>query len=647
MSLLISLFTLLASASLPFQFTYDGKVYKGFEGTIDGTLRVSAVRESHPEFSETEYTVWFENIGDKPSDILEDIYALKTVFKGRNPVLRGCLGDIDNFYSPYTDDFSKGDVFFESNSGRATHGNFPYFDLVHGKGGTRLAIGWAGTWDARFHKSRKGIEVSARSNPGFRAVLLPGEKVRTGLIVLLDYDSREEHVGVNRWRAWYMKHIMPKANAEGDSVKPFWTFNFAQDTGLENPDASVSETYFTWQRTLAVLKQEKLLPDFRWIDAGWYCNPDLSTSGTGWWDVGTWTLDESKWPGDSFRESNDACHELGLKTLLWFEPERITNLEAMVKNFGYKPEWASNPNESWITSYIGNPDCFKWTLDRITGIMEACGIDLYREDNNIDHINKWAYLERREEAATGLPRRGMIENRQIQAHYALWDAVIDFCRRTGKCTFLDSCASGGGRNDIEGMKRGFPILRSDYDRGTVDMRLSQSSEFCKWIPFHGASTKDTPDMLTKMLVPPDTYITRASLLPVMNYNAPVSHDPSFDFDAFRESISLWKSCNHLLTKDFYHLTEWHGPTDTEGWTAFAYYDPETGEGILTAFRQQTCISGAYVVKLPFAQNGVQYSVKDDDSGKEWRLNGDEMLNGLTLTLPEPRSSLLWRIKELK
>lgn len=182
--------TMSAAGRLPYEFTYDGKVYKGFEGVIDGTLRVHVERASHPEFDEREYTVWFENVSDKPSAILEDIYALKTTFRGPAPLLRGCLGDHDNCYSQYCRDLSQeGSICFKSTSGRATHVQFPYFDLVYGNGGTRIALGWAGTWEARFSTKGSVTTVEAKTDQNLRTILLPGEKVRTGLIVMLDYDG--------------------------------------------------------------------------------------------------------------------------------------------------------------------------------------------------------------------------------------------------------------------------------------------------------------------------------------------------------------------------------------------------------------------------------------------------------------------------
>ena len=130
-----------ASANkLPYEFTYNGKQYRGYEGVIDGLLKVSVVRAERPEFDQQEYTVWFENTGDRPTGILEDVYALKTTFKGANPILRGCLGDHENFYRQYSTDLSSEPVKFVSTEGRATHIVFPYFDLVHGKGSRIVKI---------------------------------------------------------------------------------------------------------------------------------------------------------------------------------------------------------------------------------------------------------------------------------------------------------------------------------------------------------------------------------------------------------------------------------------------------------------------------------------------------------------------------
>ena len=610
----------LGDGGLPYAFEYGGKAYRGYEGVLDGTLKVSVERQEFSDFPGADwYTVWFENVGDGPSAVLKDIVSLDAVFAGGKPVLSGILGDHGNKYRPYVHDFSKdGPKRFLSLEGRATHVVFPYFNLAHGDGGTLLALGWAGTWQADFNPVANGVRLVGRNSVGFAAQLLPGEKVRSALVARIPYAGRDEAAAMNRWRRFYMRHVLPK-NADGSDLKPLTAAGFAADTGLPNSDGSISERSFTWQPTLKKLIDERVVPDFRWFDAGWYFDPAGKTVPTDWWGtVGRWELDREKWPGASFRESNEACHRAGMKVFMWFEPERVTHLDELVKNCGYRREWSVAGRV--CTSDLGNPDCLKWTLDRILKTMDEGAVDMYREDNNSDPAGAWKEFDRSTAAATGLVRAGISENKGIQGHYALWDGIIAHCKAKGGCPFVDSCASGGGRNDLESMRRGFPMMRSDADRTTTALRLSMSWGFNKWIPFHGTATKETANELESAAQFGDAYVTRASLLPVYAYHEAFSQNKKLDFDILRRNLAEWRSVADLLTKDFYTLTPWHAPTDRTGWTAFAYHDPATGKGVLMAFRQEDCKEPTCEVTLPFVADSAKRVMK--------------------LSLDKPRSSLL-------
>ena len=652
-------------ASIPVSFTYDGVERNGLGGlpvverrigpvapvrrgrlvcTLDATLTVTLEAAYCAEFGEIEYTLWFANPGQSPSKPLANLYAYRAAVPGANPRLRGILGDHRNFYAAYDSDLMAEPRGFRSVNGRATHIVFPYFDLVHGDGGTLMALGWAGTWEAGFLAMNGETHVFAKTCSGLNAAILPGERIRTGLVVLLSYAGRDADRATNRWRAWFMKYNFPKANADGDAIQPFSTTCFAGDTGLPNSDGSISERATTWKRTLDKLAAERVLPDFRWFDAGWYCDPARQTVPTDWWGtVGTWELDREKWPGTSFRESNEACHALGLKTLVWFEPERVTHLDDLVRNFGYRREWGIQTGHC-ITSNLGDDDCLAWTLGRITKMMGDHAVDLYREDNNSDPATAWRILDARDAERLKLPRNGINENRCIQGHYKLWDGIIAFCAKNGKCTFVDSCASGGGRNDIESMRRGVPFMRSDFDRTTIPMRLSQTWGFCKWIPFHGSSTKDTAGQLEEAKGRgSDTYVSRASFLPIYNLSGRYSHNPDLDFDLMRRNIAEWKSVRHLLTRDFYTLTPWHSPTFQEGWTAFAYDAPERGESVVLAFRMENAEDPDFFTRLPFVCATSDYTLEDADSGTKRTVSGWALQHGLKITLPEKRSSALIRL----
>ena len=191
-------------------------------------------------------------------------------------------------------------------------------------------------------------------------------------------------------------------------------------------------------------------------------------------------------------------HKHGIKTLVWFEPERVTHVDDLARNYGYRKEWAIEAGGA-ITNNIGDPDCLRWTADRIITMLDKNGVDLYREDNNANHNETWRKLDNEQTADMGIPRFGIAENNSIVGHYKLWDTIIEYCAGAGKCTFVDSCASGGGRNDIESLRRGIPFMRSDADRTTSALRLSMSASFNRWIPFHGSCSKETEGQLDASL----------------------------------------------------------------------------------------------------------------------------------------------------
>ncbi len=655
-------------SAFPISFTYNGKDYKGLGGfkvlertvndvpggkeavmrlAVDEKVEVKTVAAYNEEFGEVEYTVWFSNVaGEGASAVVENVNAANMEFRGGASLVRGCLGDHANLYAQYSHDLQEKPLGFRSDGGRATHIVFPYFDLVHGNGGTLLAIGWAGTWNTRFEAASKSVKWTAQSCNGFRSVLLPGESVRTALVVMLPYKGRNGDDATNLWREWFVKYNMPKANSAGDPVKPFSTACFAADTGLPNSDGSVSERFYTWRRTLDRLVYENVIPDFRWFDAGWYSDPAGKTVAADWWGtIGSWELDRVKWPGNTFRESNDACHSHGMKVLMWFEPERVTHVEDLVKNYGYKAEWAISNGKGVITNDLGNPECLKWTLGRITKALGEHGVDLFREDNNSDPGTTWPMMDGEQAKRLGKPRNGITENKAVQGHYALWDGIIDYCAKNGKCTYIDNCASGGGRNDIESLRRSIPFLRSDADRTTTALRLSMSSTFNKWIPYSGASTKESADQLANGAAGgSNSYITRASWLAVYNLSESYTHDVLLDYNRVRKTLGEWRKYSHLLSKDFYVLTPWHSGTDTSGWTVFVYNDRESGEGVIEAFRQENNKDSVFMAKLPFAEAKAEYTLENEDTGEKLSLSGAALAGkGLRIQLDAPKSSAVWHI----
>ncbi|HPJ21012.1 MAG TPA: alpha-galactosidase [Clostridia bacterium] len=649
---------------IPFKFSYAGEYIKGFEDSqfklvsksVDSNeniirtesvydfkdnIRVTAHTETYIEHGVYTWVVWFENIGETETKTIGDLYCMDSVLPGKNPVLKGILGDHQNLYSKYERDLSREDVEFKSLSGRSTHVNFPYFLVESDYESYIVALGWAGTWMTSFNKTDEGTHVLAKGVADFKAYLKPGEKIRTPLMCMMTIGvHRDTDFTMNRWRRWFVEHIMPrKGKFETEPVSPMITNMLAYDTGRPNSDGSISEYHRSWRPSLEKYYAEGLEMDIRWVDAGWYCDPDNSTVPTDWWGtVGTWELDRQKWPGDSFRESVLYAHDHGAYTMLWFEPERITSPESLSKNYGFNQNWMLRDGSHRILVDLGDRDCLDWVFNRIRKTMEETGTHMYREDFNCDPASFWNVRDASERGE----RKGMAENLYIQGHYELWDGIISYCRENGKLPFVDSCASGGGRNDLESMRRSIPVLRSDNDRTSTALRLSMTTSFNEWIPCCGASTKETTDQLTAGK--PDLYVLRASYLPILNYSFEYVHDLSLDYCLLRKGQAEWKTLKPFFYGDFYVLTPWHPHTVTDMWTVFMYFD--NGKGVIQAFRQEECENDSVVVRLKGLEPDVLYDISDIDGlTPPAHTRGDVLAEGFEIRLLQKKSAAIMMISK--
>ena len=437
--------------------------------------------------------------------------------------------------------------------------------------------------------------------------------------MMADYTVKNEDYATNYWRSLYTTHILPSFDGNGTPMKPFSTCCLAFDTGYPNSDGSISERYSTWRPSLEKMMAEDVKVDFRWVDAGWYAAPDKTSAipfekGHDWRDtLGTWEMDYEKWPDDTFRESVEFAREHNMRTLLWFASEKVCMPQELEKNYGYKKEWAFAPTgieDNTFTSNLGDPECYKWTEDRIVKVLEKTKVDMFREDNG-SRAEYWITGD----ALQGENRDGFTEITCLDGHYRLWNKVIEITKSTGGCAFVDSCCGGGGRNDLQSMHVSVPLLRSDHDRTSTGIRLSQTSSFNKWIPFCGSCTREKLGEL-EAKGNTDMYIFRASYLPALNLDSQFVYDPTQNFDVMREGLKEWKEVNPYLLKEFYTLTPWHHENELDSFTAYTYFDPEEEKGVLFVFRQEKCEESDITLNFGFVQDR-EISFTDKDNGEKF------------------------------
>ena len=588
----------------------DGKRIERIDTYTDPAtgLAVTCRAVEWRDYPTVEWTISFKNTGRTNSPILSDIRPLDVEFTRPDTgefQLHTNTGDNNaaDSYAPHVDTMGpKAVKQTASAGGRPTTGEYPYWNIQMQGGGAIAVLSWGGQWSAEFRRDAgRTLRVTAGQELT-HFLLHPGEAVSSPLAILQFYQGdwiRSQNI----WRRWMLADNCPRI--KGKLPLPLFESN--------------SNGYFPGLRdTLADEEQfvdkfvkEKIGVGFWDLDAGWY--PSDQTKQ--WWGVGTWEPDTSRFPGGVKALSNH-MHAKGIKLILWFEPERVYSGTWLAKNH---PEWIYGGAAGGLIK-LGEPDCFKWVLDRVDGLIASQGVDVYRQDFNIDPLGYW----RGNDAPD---RQGITEIRHIEAYAALWDEL----RRRHPNLIIDTCASGGRRNNVETLRRSVPILRSDDQMQPLDEQC-HTYGISMWVPINGTGITMSSD-----------YAVRSCMTSIFGIGADVRKP--VDWDGMRRLVGQWREVSRCMLGDFYPLTPYS--LDKKDWIAWQWDVPETGEGMIQAFRRDNAGPDSRSFKLSYLDPGATYTVTNLDSGKSEKLSGRELMEtGLTVPISiKPGSALICYRKE--
>ncbi len=558
-------------------------------------LTVRCVTVNYKEFPTVEWTLYFKNTGDKDSDLLSDIRALDAPFHraaGGEFLLRHWLGS-----QAAKDDYAPRDTPLGPNAsltlapdgGRPSSGAWPYFNIDWGGGGRLVAVGWPGRWSASFARDG-GTELRVRAGQELTHFKLrPGEEVRSPLIVVQFWRGGDWIRAQNIWRRWMLAHNVPRP--DGQLPAPF-TATCIDDAfpGMLSNAADEIKSMDEYARHGAPL-------DYWWIDAGWY-----PASGS-WVNTGTWEPDTNRYPR-GLREVFDHAHKLNMKTVLWNEPERVTAGTWLWNNH---PKWLLGSDPGTRLLFLGNPEALRWAADHFSQLISDQAVDVYRQDFNMDPLGCW-----REREADD--RKGINENKDVAGYLAFWDAL----RQRHPNILIDSCASGGRRNDLESMRRAVPLLASDYRFEPVGTQ-GHNYGISSWIPFHGTG-----------VYPSTPYVMRSHFRPCYAYGGPNLNKP-FDYLTCIRMANEWRQIADDLLGDYYPLTPYTLADDT--WMAWQYDLPEKGRGVVQAFRHSASPYEAARFKLRGLDADANYQLRNFDVDGTKTISGRELMDpGLLVTL---------------
>jgi alpha-galactosidase len=163
--------------------------------------------------------------------------------------------------------------------------------------------------------------------------------------------------------------------------------------------------------------------------------------------------------------------------------------------------------------------------------------------------------------------------------------------------FIDSCASGGRRNDLETMRRAIPLWRTDYRCEPVGTQC-HTYGISLWIPLSGTGAADV-----------DRYIFRSNMSPFCNCLWDI-RDKKLDYNLMRRLTSEFAQIAHYWLGDYYPLTSF--TTDRDAWMAWQFDVPETGEGMVQVFRRAESPYCGREVKLQGLDPAARYVLTDLD-----------------------------------
>ena len=586
-------------------------------GRLDGHLSVVLEAVEYLDYPVREYTVTLKNTSDSDSLLLEDFRGPDFVLEGGVPTLLHGDGDrcVEDCYNWFEDRLDK-PLTLQTADETSCNGAFPYMRFVYPDHSVNMAIGWPGRWQVKFLPEGDGVRVRA-GLARCHMVIHAGETIRSPRVTLMACAGDEDRVR-NMWRRWYFAHILPRPL--GKPLPPKYilhTWNlrgFPEFTDItERDQLEAIDTYI----------KNGVKPDLWWIDAGWYsCRHD-------WCFTGTWEPSPNRFP-NGLGPVGEKCLANDIDLLVWFEPERA---RPGTEIYDEHPDWlltqTSQPDNPNKRVYLGNRECCDFIIERVDRLIKEGHITVYRQDFNWDHCTFWEENEAED-------RVGAMENQHMQGYLRFWDAILE--RNPG--LWIDSCAGGGRRNDLETMRRAVPLQFTDMALGKHSVKCKQIRQMYEWLPYFRTHNMnwDGPDGdYLGHSYPPDEFSFYVAMAPAITDVTEYTADENA-MALCRRMKKIWEKASAIeLDADYYPLTP--RSDSREVFYAMQFHNPETGIGMAEVISQNKNPETEFTLRLRALRDDAVYVLTDSRDGSRREVTGRRLKDGITVTLPR-RSGMI-------
>jgi len=406
----------------------------------------------------------------------------------------------------------------------------------------------------------------------------------------------------NVWRRWMIAHNIPRLHGKlPPALLPGGSSNQMNEMQNANEENQIQFINGYLDHDVPI--------SFWWMDAGWYPFKD------GWWNTGTWEPDQKRFP-KGLRAITDHAHSRGVQALVWFEPERVQPGTWLYLNH---PEWLLGKDGDQKLLDLGNDAARTWVIEHTDQVTREQGIDIYRQDFNMAPLGYWR-------AHDAPDRQGITEIKHVTGYLAFWDEL----RRRHPGLLMDTCASGGRRNDLETLRRSVPLHKSDMEYGNLTSKQTQFYGLTFWEPYFGAPVYPADRV--------DVYGFRSglALMTGLGYD---SRRKDLDYALLRKLVAQRGEVVPNYWGDYYPLTKWS--TEPDAWIGWQFDRPDEGQGVVQAFRRPQSPYETARLKLRGLHVKTRYTLINLDVSGTTEASGQELMEqGLLVSIPDPPGAVI-------
>ena len=620
------------------------RVFQPDDGNLTAVLKIRRYEKA------VEWWLELNGSGEYDSAIIDKLYYADLVSapSDDNPAhisyplfhhFKGSLAQIDDFM-PATQNFLPEAYHkLQCGGGRCSSGCMPYFNIqMNENHGCIFAIGWNGQWQAEFEKqpgSEKRIHFSASMDKAHFRVLA-GETLVLPKMLAMPWQG-DVMDSFNAFRRFELEHILPRYNG-----KPIVSPTFLRTWGGHSMEYH--------RKKFENMRKHNYRAEIYQIDAAWHGDENSVSSSEDYRDV--WFLNVGIWEPmpklypDRFKELLDLCRKENMGFSAWFEPERMVSWNKAVREHREYFIGPALPETDFCdttlnrASYnlmldLGNPEARRWITDQISKIIYETNMSVFRIDFNYEPLPYWRYNDKED-------RIGITEIKYVNGVYAMLDELLE--RHPG--LMIDNCASGGRRLDYRMFRRGIPMVcRSDYVCFADSMASPKQAHtygLSFLTPVHADMTCPC-GTLTDVLG--DTYRFRSNFGSGAAMTAPWWELTDEQGAWIRRMFEDAERVRPYFTGDYYPLT---GYTLSEkDWMAMQYNHPEEGTGLIMAFRRAENLTPVQCYALRGLDAATCYQLEDLDEGVIGECKGSELMQGISVNIPEKRSARVIFYTKLK